>query len=114
MSGNPYAFTGPGSRWTEEQPTAKNLMDIAREGLDHDNHALNILMDTDDADGLYCSIAAPMKVEVSDGVIWSCGWWQAGDGRWFWLWKASDVASFTRAQADFYIPWGPIGDVPTS
>ena len=56
----------------------------------------------------------PLHIEVSSGVIWSGGWWQSADGQWWWLWHAADVPSFTRAQANFYIPWGDIRDVPTT
>lgn len=60
------------------------------------------------------SIAAPMKVTVASGVVWTLGWWQSSDGRWWLLGNTASVASFTRAEAEFYIPTGDIQDVPSS
>jgi hypothetical protein len=62
----------------------------------------------------YMSIANPMHVQVADGVVWSLGWWQAANTTWWLLVKEADVTSFTRAQANFYLPTGSLGDVPTS
>jgi hypothetical protein len=44
---NTYAYHGPGERWTEEQPTAEDFMNVARENIDHVWEALNNFMDTD-------------------------------------------------------------------
>lgn len=60
------------------------------------------------------NVANPLKWEVAEDVIWSVGWWQSSDGSWWLLVKATDVDSFTRADADFYIPAGDIADVPQS
>jgi hypothetical protein len=59
-------------------------------------------------------ISAPMRVQVDGSTIWTMGWWQAGNGQWFLLVNTADVTSFTRADAEFYIPTGDIADVPTS
>jgi hypothetical protein len=60
------------------------------------------------------SVAAPQHVMVASGVVWSVGWWRAGDGSWWQLVKAAQVSSFTRATADFYLRTGALDDVPTS
>lgn len=113
MTANTYPYTGPGTRWVVGEPTEKGKLDIARINADHLHEALNIFLDTDVPDeGLYLSIATPMKWRVNGTTTWSVGWWQAGDGSWWLLARAADVASFTRAEADFYIPTGGIGDVP--
>jgi hypothetical protein len=54
-------------------------------------------------------------VKVSSSTTWSFGWWQALDGSW-WLLGNTEAAdaTFTRAQAEFYIPIGDINDVPAS
>ena len=44
---NTYTYTGPGTRWTVGNPTAKDLLDIARVNVDHLHEALNVIMDTD-------------------------------------------------------------------
>ena len=60
------------------------------------------------------SIAAPMKVTVASGVVWTLGWWQSSDGRWWLLGNTANVSSFARGDAEFYIPTGDIADVPSS
>jgi|15BtaG_2_1085339.scaffolds.fasta_scaffold05099_2 hypothetical protein len=60
------------------------------------------------------SIAAPMKVTVVSGTVWTLGWWQSSDGRWWLLGNTANVNSFARADAEFYIPTGDISDVPSS
>lgn len=59
-------------------------------------------------------IDKPLRVEISSGTIWTLGFWQAGNGSWWLLGNTADVSSFTRADAEFYIPLGNIADVPTS
>jgi hypothetical protein len=49
---NTYAYTGPGTRWAEGNPTAEDLLNIARVNADHLHEALNLLTDTVVADGL--------------------------------------------------------------
>lgn len=92
---------------------AVNYSDLAN-NTDYLEEALAKIMDPAAADGIYFSVAAPLKVEVSAGVIWTIGFWQSADGRWWLLVNTADVASFTRAQAEAYIPLGSIADVPTS
>jgi len=77
----------------------------------HEDHDLDT--ETGTGDHRY-SVANPAHWIVDTGVVWSAGWWQAGDGSWWLLVRAADVSSFTRAQADFYIPTGNIADVPSS
>ena len=60
------------------------------------------------------SIAAPMKVTVASGVVWTLGWWQSSDGRWWLLGNTANVSSFARGDAEFYIPTGDMADVPSS
>ena len=54
-------------------------------------------------------------VNVSSSASWSFGWWQAADGSWWLLGNTESVDdTFTRAEAEFYIPIGDINDVPAS
>ncbi|MDP6698893.1 MAG: hypothetical protein QGH25_04530, partial [Candidatus Latescibacteria bacterium] len=48
MTENTYTFHGPGERWAEQEPTAVDLLNVARENCDHLHEALNSFMDTDD------------------------------------------------------------------
>ena len=61
-------------------------------------------------------IGDTFKIEVSTSpqVIWSLGWFQSSDGRWWLLGNTANVDSFARADAEFYIPTGDINDVPSS
>ena len=62
-------------------------------------------------------LAATFKIIVDSGVTWSLGWFKSGSGataRWWLLGNTADVDTFTRAQAEFYIPTGDIADVPLS
>jgi hypothetical protein len=55
-----------------------------------------------------------LKWEVASGTTWSFGWWQSSNGQWWLLGNTAEVDTFTRAQAEFYIPTGDINDVPSS
>jgi len=55
-----------------------------------------------------------LKWEVASGTTWSFGWWQSSNGQWWLLGNTAEVDTFTRAQAEFYIPTGDIADVPSS
>ena len=112
---NTYPYT-QGERHTEKDPTAKDILDLDRQNEDHLHEAANSIMDTDNPEnGLNASLSAPLHLDVDGGTTtWSAGWWQATDGSWWLLVRAANVASFTRAQADFYIPTGDISDVPAS
>ena len=62
-------------------------------------------------------LGATFKIIVDSGVTWALGWFKSGSGateRWWLLGNTADVDTFTRAQAEFYIPTGDINDVPTS
>ena len=61
---NTYTYTGPGTRWTEGNPTAEDLMNIARINADHLHEALNTIMTTDDADG---ALSLPADATIADG-----------------------------------------------
>lgn len=111
---NAYTYHGPDERWEEEDPTAVDLMNVARENCDHLYEALGVALDTTAATGLRCSVADPLKVVVATSTTWSMGWWQSSDGNWWLLIRMADVSSFTRAQADGYLPVGNISDVPSS
>lgn len=62
----------------------------------------------------YMHIGNPMHIHVDASTIWSIGWWQDSSGGWWLLGNTAEVASFTRGDADFYIPNGSINDVPAS
>ena len=116
---NTYTFHGPGTRWIVGDATAYDYMNVSRENMDHIHEALNTIMDTDAADGLIDGTVeayplSPWKVEVDSGVNWTNAFWQSADNRWWWLWNTADVASFTRADAEFYFALADINDVPTS
>jgi hypothetical protein len=55
-----------------------------------------------------------LKWEVASGTTWSFGWWQSSNGQWWLLGNTAEVDTFTRAEAEFYIPTGDIADVPSS
>ena len=56
-----------------------------------------------------------LKWEVESGTKWTFGWWESSDGRWWLLGNTESADStFTRAEAEFYIPTGDIADVPSS
>ena len=64
--------------------------------------------------GLAMHIAAPLKMVVAASTVWTLGWWKSADNRWWLLGNTADVASFSRANAEFYIPTADIADVPSS
>ena len=55
-----------------------------------------------------------LKWEVASGTTYSFGWWQSSNGQWWLLGNTAEVDTFTRAEAEFYIPTGDINDVPSS
>jgi len=101
---------------TSGNPTKALDHDELANNTDYVEEALAVIMDPAAADGLNFSVGAALKIEVSAGTIWTLGFWQAADGRWFLLGNTASVASFTRAQAEFWIPLGDINDpaLPTS
>ena len=112
---NPYGTYTYDERYAAQQSWTQSRANSALQKSDYLAAALATLVDPDfPEEGLRCSIADPMHVEVASGVVWSCGWWQSADGRWWWLWKAADVTSLTRSDADFYIPTGDLRNVPTT
>ena len=94
--------------------TKKTDHDQLADNTDYLEESLSKIMDPAAADGLNFSVGAALKIEVSAGTIWTLGFWQSADGRWWLLGNTADVTSFVRADADFYIPIGDIADVPTS
>lgn len=110
---NSYTYVAD-LRVTVKTPTKASEMNRALINVDHAVEALNILIDSDDALGMKGSIADPVKIKVDATTTWSAGWWEDSGGGWWYLVHTADVASFTRAQATFYIPTGSINDVPAS
>lgn len=110
---NAYGFQ-VGQRWSVGEATAETRMNVAREHADHLFVALNKVIDSDEAEGLRFSIGDPMKVEIAPGTIWALGWWVDSTGYPWLLGRGADVSSFTRDEADFYIPIGDIEDVADS
>ena len=49
---NTYAYSGPGTRWAVEDPTAEDYLNVSRINCDHLHEALSQIMDTDAADGV--------------------------------------------------------------
>jgi hypothetical protein len=64
--------------------------------------------------GLEMHISAPLKMLIAASTVWTLGWWQSSDNRWWLLGNTADVSSFVRGDAEFYIPTGNISDVPSS
>ena len=64
--------------------------------------------------GFAMHIAAPLKMLAAASTVWTLGWWQSSDNRWWLLGNTADVSSFIRCDAEFYIPTGDITDVPAS
>jgi len=61
------------------------------------------------------AIGAPMHMQVeTTPTVWTLGWFNDAGGGWWLLGNTADAATFTRGQAEFYIPTGDINDVPTS
>lgn len=115
MTANTYAYTGPGTRWSEEDPTAEDYLNVARINVDHVHETINEYTDSDNPDlGLFMRVGAAMKIRVDASTTWSLGWWQSTDTRWWLLGDTSGADIFTRADAEFYIPTGSVSDVPTS
>ncbi|MDA0777811.1 MAG: hypothetical protein O3C19_01950 [Bacteroidetes bacterium] len=56
----------------------------------------------------------PLKIGATAGTTWTIGWWQSSNGQWWLLGNTTDASTFTRSDAEFYIPTGDILDVPTS
>jgi hypothetical protein len=115
---NPYSHT-LAVRWVDKDATTLTRLNVSRIGVDYCVWALQQIMDPDEAqDGLTAVtnmyVAAPMKIKVDASTTWTIGWWQSADNRWWLLGNTANVASFTRADAEFYIPTGDIADVPTS
>ena len=65
---NTYTYTGPGTRWAEEDPTAEDYLNVARANADHLHEALSTIMDTDDADGLLAIIEQKTSVDANRTV----------------------------------------------
>ena len=61
---NTYTYTGPGTRWAEEDPTAEDYLNVARINCDHLHEALNLLTDSNAADGTLKAGAVPLNTAV--------------------------------------------------
>ena len=104
------ATLGQGTRKTQHDALKGNIEYLqAKADRDHSVDS----SDTGTGDHNF-SIAEPMHMTVAADTVWTLGWWQSADGRWWLLVNTADVTSFTRAQAEFYIPTGSLSDVPTT
>jgi hypothetical protein len=79
-----------------------------------DVFVLNAGEDRVELNKLAMRVDAPLRIDAAAGTKWSLGWWQSTDLRWWLLGDTSGAATFTRADAEFYIPTGNIADVPSS
>lgn len=59
---NTYEYTGPGTRWAEEDPTAEDFLNVSRGNCDHLHEALSRIMDTDAADGRISQLLTEVAV----------------------------------------------------
>jgi hypothetical protein len=65
---NTYTYDGPGTRWAEGNPTAEDLMNLARINADHLHEALNTIMDTDVATANLKALTLDGNVTVVDDI----------------------------------------------
>tara|TARA_R110002073_G_scaffold80699_4_gene194345 strand:+ start:2151 stop:2627 length:477 start_codon:yes stop_codon:yes gene_type:complete len=104
VGSEPVAFTLADGTKATTQPAGNNSTEVATTAY------------ADAASPSYQTmrIGDTFKIEVSTSpqVIWSLGWFKSSDGRWWLLGNTANVDTFTRAQAEFYIPTGDIADVP--
>ena len=117
MAANPYTTWVKNVRRAAQEAWTVARSNTPQIGLDYVTWALDQIMNLDDPDNpmtLNMHVASPFKIVVAAGVTWTLGWWQSADGRWWLLVNTADVASFTRADAEFYIPTGSISNVPTA
>ena len=84
-----------------------------REGFFDDIEVTNGI-DNPAASRLSMHVGATLRMLVAGSTTWTLGWWQSGDGRWWLLGNTADATTFSRAQAEFYIPTADIDDVPAS
>src|SRR3990167_6972039 len=102
---------GDATEETDHDELAANT-DWCQQNLNKDHSAASSLA-TGAGGSHNMRVAEPMHVEVVSGTVWTLGFWQSADGRWWLLGNTADVTSFVRADADFYLPLGAIADVPT-
>ena len=108
VGSEPVAFTLADGTKATTQPVGNNSTEVATTAY------------ADAASPSYqtMSLSDTFKIEVRTAsdpggqVIWSLGWFKSSDGRWWLLGNTANVDTFTRAQAEFYIPTGDIADVP--
>jgi|TARA_R110000787_G_scaffold66468_1_gene149280 hypothetical protein len=111
VGAEPVAFTLTDGTKATTQPAGNNSTEVATTAY------------ADAAAPSYqtMSLSDTFKIEVRTAadpggqVIWSLGWFKSGSGateRWWLLGNTANVDTFTRAQAEFYIPTGDIADVP--
>jgi hypothetical protein len=60
------------------------------------------------------SLGATYRAKIDGSTVWSFGWWQSSDTRRWRLGNTAGATSFTRGDAEFYVPTGDILDVPLS
>ncbi len=56
MTANTYTYTGPGTRWAVEDPTAVDYLNVARINADHLHEALNTVVNTANHNGLKADV----------------------------------------------------------
>lgn len=81
---NTYTYHGPGERWVEGEPTASDLLNVARENADHLHEALNTLMDTDNpGTGFLGDWASPFTLHTTLNDGWLAMWVDRSDAAGF-------------------------------
>jgi hypothetical protein len=96
---------------TVGNPTKASDVDVLAANDDY----LKAAVDSALAYPLDMRIGASMRVTVASSgspTVFSLGWWKSSDGRWWLLGNATSATSFSRSDAEFYIPTGDISDVP--
>lgn len=66
---NTYTYTGPGARWTAEDATAEDYLNVSRVNVDHVHEALNTIMDSDAADGIITGLlTGVLELDFATGL----------------------------------------------
>ena len=72
MPDNTFSYHGPGERWVEQEPTAEDLLNVARENNDHLYEALNnFISSTNYLSGFVATYTNPFILNAGANLFWS-------------------------------------------
>ena len=107
---NSYPYN-EGERFAEGNPTARDLLDLARINADHLFEALTAIMDTEEPDeGLYMSVDNPLVTTVGSNKVQLAFWIPSAGNRIFLIGRVG-TDPLTRDNAQFGVNLLPIGDL---